>query len=207
MAPSPTARAAARHLAAADPLLGKFIQRVGVRDIDQSPGGFPALARSIIFQQISGAAGTSILRRTREMARTRGFPSPAWFLQTPLADLRGAGLSPQKIGYLRDLAQRVAGGEIHFPRLRHLPDEEVIGELTRIHGVGRWTAQMYLLFHLGRPDVLPTGDLGVRKGVQRIYGYRSLPAERTVERHGAKWRPYCSWGSYYMWRSQELLPP
>lgn len=187
----------------ADPVLRDLIQRVGVRDIEQSPGGFSALARSIIFQQISGAAGESIYRHTRQVAGTRGFPPPSWFLEAPTEKLRKGGLSPQKIAYLRDLAGRVVNRELDFPRLRSLEDEAVIAELTQVHGVGRWTAQMYLLFHLGRPNILPTGDLGVRKGVQRIYGYRTLPAERTVERHASKWQPYCSWASYYLWRSLE----
>jgi DNA-3-methyladenine glycosylase II len=192
-------------LDAADPILGKLIQRVGVHDIDWSPAGFSALARSIIFQQISWAAGNSICRRVREVAGKRGFPPATWFLQASTKELRKAGLSPQKTGYLRDLARRVVDGEIVFSRMRYLTDEEVIEELTRVHGIGRWTAQMYLLFNMRRPDVLPSGDLGVRKGVQRVYGYRSLPSEHTVQRHGERWHPYCSWGTYYMWRSLDNM--
>lgn len=204
MATSPLARRIARHLSNVDPTLGRLIKQVGVHDILQSPGGFAALASAIIYQQISGAAGDSIYRKTCKAGGTGGFPKASWFVSAPTEKLRSAGLSPQKMGYLRDLSKRVVGGELNFAKLRYLDDEEVIEDLTRVHGVGRWTAQMYLLFHMGRPNVLPTGDLGVRKGVQRVYGYRSLPSEATVRRHGTKWDPYCSWGSYYMWRSLEL---
>jgi DNA-3-methyladenine glycosylase II len=201
MPASAFARKVACHLSAADPKLAELIGQVGVWDIDWSPGGFTALARSIIFQQISGAAGLSICRKTREVAGTKGFPPASWFLKASTDELRSGGLSPQKIGYLRDLSRRVVDGEITFSRLPSLPDDEVIEELSRVHGIGRWTAQMYLLFHMRRPDVLPTGDLGLRKGVRRVYGYRSLPSEQTVQRHGELWRPYRSWGTYYMWRS------
>jgi DNA-3-methyladenine glycosylase II len=201
MAASPIAQKAARHLGEADPKLKGLIWRVGVWDIDWSPGGFHALARAIIYQQISGAAGNSIYRKTRKVAGTRGFPPAQWFVGASDEQLRSGGLSPQKIGYLRDLSRRVVDGEIDFTRFRHLTDEKIIEELTEVKGIGRWTAQMYLLFHMRRPDVLPTGDLGLRKGVQRVYGYGSLPSEKTVLRHGNRWHPYCSWGTYYMWRS------
>ena len=203
---TPGVAAALHHLRSKDPTLGAWIRRIGPCEIERSPGGFRALARAIIFQQVSGAAGTSIYRRVCTAGGRGSFPKASWFLEAPLETLRTSGLSPQKSTYLRDLAHRVDSGELDFDHLGALSDEEVIEELTQVHGVGRWTAQMYLLFHMGRPNVLPTGDLGVRKGVQRVYGYRSLPSEGTVRRHGRRWDPFCSLGSYYMWRSLEIDP-
>ncbi|MCI4363881.1 MAG: DNA-3-methyladenine glycosylase 2 family protein [Thermoplasmata archaeon] len=195
-------RAVAKQLSSADPVLAKIISRVGPQRPPQSPGGFPALLRSIVFQQISGAAGTAILRRVRA-EYGGGTPTARWFYDTSPTTLRRAGLSPQKIRYLKDLSSRVVSGTLQFPRLRLLPDEQVVEHLTEVLGIGEWTAQMYLLFHLDRPDVLPTGDLGLRKAVQQAYGQRSLPAPRTVQRIGRSWSPWRSHATYYLWRSLE----
>ncbi|MCI4334667.1 MAG: DNA-3-methyladenine glycosylase 2 family protein [Thermoplasmata archaeon] len=193
----------ARELRAADPVLGQVIRRVGVQAPPQSPGGFPALLRAIVFQQISGAAGASILRRVRAEYGGGRTPPARWFLEIPVERLRSAGLSPQKVGYVRDLAGQVASGELRFPELRRRPDAEVLERLTEVRGIGEWTAQMYLLFHLGRPDVLPTGDLGLRKAVQRVYRRRSLPKPDVVERIGRRWSPWRSHATFYLWRSLE----
>jgi DNA-3-methyladenine glycosylase II len=197
------AKAIARELSAADPVLAKIIRRVGVRSPPQSPGGFPALLRSIVFQQISGAAGSAILRKIRAVHGTGRTPPARWFVEATDADLRRAGLSPQKIGYLRDLSRRVSSGELRFPELRRRSDEEVVERLTEVHGIGEWTAQMYLIFHLARPDVLPTGDLGVRKAIQLAYGKRSLPKPKRVALIGTRWEPWRSHATYYLWSSLE----
>lgn len=197
----------ARELSDADPVLAKIIGRVGVCAPPQSPGGFPALLRSIVFQQISGAAGTAILRRIRAEYGQGRTPPARWFTESSDARLRRVGLSPQKIGYLRDLSGRVARGELDFPRIRRLPDSQAMERLTAVHGVGEWTAQMYLIFHLGRPDVLPTGDLGLRKAVQLTYGQRSLPHPRTIARLGRRWSPWRSYATYYLWSSLDKGEP
>jgi DNA-3-methyladenine glycosylase II len=162
--------------------------------------------RAIVFQQISGAAGDSILRRVRKAHGGRGFPKPEWFLGASTETLKAAGLSPQKRGYVTDLARHVSSGRLDFARLRQAPDEEVVESLTEVRGIGQWTAQMYLIFSLQRPDILPTGDLGVRKAVGRAWGFKTLPAERTVERIGRKWAPYRSHASFYLWQSLATTP-
>jgi DNA-3-methyladenine glycosylase II len=204
---TPSAHTVARYLAKRDPVLGRLIRRVGVRPIPSQGGGFPALVRSIVYQQISGAAGRSITARLVRAAGGRSLPSPEWFRTASDETLRKAGLSPQKIGYLRDLAGRTIEGKLPFRRLRSLSDAEVTELLTAVRGIGEWTAQMYLIFSLGRPDVLPTADLGVRKGVQRVYGFGVLPRPRTIERLARRWEPYRSHGTHYMWRSLELELP
>ncbi len=203
----PTPRSIARRLSTSDPVMAGVIRRVGVQTLPVRPSGFPALARAIVFQQISGAAGASILSKVRRTAGTRALPAPRWFRDSSDTTLRSAGLSPQKIGYLRDLASHVVDGRIDFHLFPRMTDEEITQHLTGIHGIGRWTAQMFLIFSLGRPDVLPTGDLGVRKAVQAAYDYRVLPAERTVERVGRPWAPWRSHAAYYLWRSLENAPP
>ncbi|MGI0053463.1 MAG: DNA-3-methyladenine glycosylase family protein [Thermoplasmata archaeon] len=198
---------AALHLTRADPQLGRVIERVGTGAPPQSPAGFPALVRAIVYQQITGAAGDAIVHRLVRAGGVGRLPGPAWFRSSAPETLRGAGLSPQKIGYIEDLARRVGDGRLHLAGMRRNPDEEVVRALSEVRGIGRWTAQMYLLFHLGRPDVLPTGDLGLRKAVQRLTGMRSLPAESTVARIGRPWAPYRSYATHYLWRSLEARPP
>lgn len=202
-----SARSIARHLSGSDPVMRSTIRRVGLRTLPVLPSGFPALARAIIYQQISGAAGTAILRKVQRTAGTRSMPPASWFLQASDRTLRSAGVSPQKMGYLRDLAAHVVDRRIDFHRFPRMSDEEITEHLTGVHGIGRWTAQMYLMFSLGRPDVLPTGDLGVRKAVRLAYGYRTMPAERTVERLGRAWAPWRSHASYYLWSSLENAEP
>jgi DNA-3-methyladenine glycosylase II len=205
MAPSPGS--IARYLARSDPVLAGIIRRVGLHEPPVRPSGFAALARAIVYQQISGAAGASILRKVRRAAGTREMPPPRWFLTSTDTTLRSAGLSPQKIRYLRDLAVHVLDRRIDFHRFPRMTDAEITEHLSAVQGIGRWTAQMFLLFSLGRPDVLPTGDLGVRRAVQRSYGYRGLPAESTVQRIGRPWAPWRSHATYYLWRSLENIEP
>lgn len=197
---------AAEHLGGVDPRWASLIRAVGLRSIPKARSGFPGLARSIIFQQISGAAGTAIWRRVVAAGGRRSLPPAGWFLTAAPGTLRAAGLSPQKIGYLKDLAARVADGRLRLPLLKDLPDAEVLQALTEVRGIGPWTAQMYLLFRLGRPDILPTGDLGVRKALQQMHGLRRLPSEEEVARMGRAWAPYRSYATYYLWRSLERPP-
>ncbi len=198
---SSEARRAARHLATADPVLAKLVRRCGPLELRRHPGGFPTLVRSIVFQQISGAAGAAILRRLRSIDGGSELPPPAWFVRAEEEVLARAGLSPQKRRYIRDLADRVHSGRLDLSRLAEAPDPDVIASLTEVHGIGVWTAQMYLIFALNRPDVLPSGDLGLRKAVADAWGYRALPAPRTVERLGRAWAPYRSYAAEYLWAS------
>jgi DNA-3-methyladenine glycosylase II len=191
----------ARHLSSSDPVLARLIQRGGPTDLPTRGAGFPILAQSILFQQISGAAGAAILRRLRATHGGPRFPPPEWFLTVSTEVLRAAGVSPQKVRYLRDLAGRVADDRLDLRSLSQQPDDRVIAELTAVLGIGLWTAQMYLIFSLHRPDVIPSGDLGIRKAVERAWGYRSLPAKSTVERHARRWVPYRSHAAFYLWRS------
>jgi DNA-3-methyladenine glycosylase II len=187
-------------------VLAKLIRRVGPGDLPSRGAGFPTLAQAILFQQISGAAGAAILRRLRAAHGGPGFPPPKWFHKVSTKTLRAAGVSPQKMRYLRDLASRILDGRLELHRLHRLPDAKVIEELTAVRGIGLWTAQMYLIFSLHRPDVIPSGDLGVRKAVAKEWGYRSLPAESTVERHARRWMPYRSHAAYFLWRGLESAP-
>lgn len=164
---------------------------------------FNHIARSIIYQQLSGKAAATIYDRVR---RTLGQPylEPRSILAASEAALRGAGLSRQKSEYLRAFAEHAASGRIPFARLGRLPDDEIIERLVEVKGIGRWTVQMFLIFRLGRPDVLPVTDLGVQKGVQIAYGLRALPTPKRVEKIGASWAPFRSVGAWYCWRIYEV---
>jgi DNA-3-methyladenine glycosylase II len=199
-------RQIARHLSRSDPVLAKLIRHGGPTKLPTRGAGFPILAQSILFQQISGAAGAAILRKLRAAHGGPGFPEPKWFLRVSIEVLRASGVSPQKMRYLRDLATRIAEGRLNLRQLSHRPDTEVLEQLTAVHGIGVWTAQMYLIFSLHRPDVFPSGDLGIRKAIGRAWGYRGLPAVRTVERHSRAWAPFRSHAAFYLWRSLDSSP-
>ena len=197
-------RKALAHLSQADPILRKVIEQVGPCRLRPLKDGshFEFIARSIIYQQLSTKAAATIHGRVQTLCGGALSAGPL----SSLADeaLRGAGLSRQKLGYLRDLSARDADGSLdtrHFP---DLPDEEITKQLVQVKGVGVWTAQMFLMFKLGRPDVLPVLDLGIRKGVQRAYRLRKMPDARRIEKIAAPWAPYRTIGSWYMWRVLEL---
>jgi len=194
--------AAVAHLTRADRVLARLIRRVGPCGLAVRREGthFDAIARAIVYQQLSGKAAGTILARFREIYGGRT-PEPVELLATPDERLRAAGLSRQKIGYLRDLATKVHEGAVPLDGLDDLPDEAVLEALVRIKGVGRWTAQMFLMFRLGRPDVLPELDLGVQRGIQLAYGLSALPRPKDVQRIGAPWAPYRSAAAWYLWRS------
>lgn len=163
---------------------------------------FEFIARAIIYQQLSTRAAATIHGRVQALCGGAVAADPL----TSLTDdaLRGAGLSRQKLGYLRDLSARAADGSLDTTHLAELPDEDVTRQLVQVKGVGVWTAQMFLMFRLGRPDILPVLDLGIRKGVQRAYRLRKLPDAKRVEKIAAPWAPYRTVGSWYMWRVLEL---
>jgi DNA-3-methyladenine glycosylase II len=201
-------RKAVAHLKKADPVLGQVIEKVGsYKGWPPSTGThFDAVCRSIVFQQLSGKAAGTIHGRFQGLYGGRT-PNPAELASTSDEHLRSIGLSRQKSAYLKDLGSRVALGELPIETLHELSDEEIISALTQVKGIGRWTAQMFLMFRLGRPDVLPDLDLGVQKGIQRAYRLRKLPTPERVKKIGAKWAPYRTVGSWYMWRLLDTPKP
>jgi DNA-3-methyladenine glycosylase II len=192
-------KAAIRHLTKSDPILAQIIGQVGPFLFSVRKPTFETLARSITFQQLSGKAALTIFERVRK-ATGRRFTAAAFLKLTP-EQLRACGLSRQKIASLTDLAERTARKEIDFRKLASMSDEEVIGKLSQVRGVGVWTAQMFLIFALERLDVMPTGDLGIRNAVQRAYGLAAVPKPADLLELCEKWRPYCSVASWYLWRS------
>jgi DNA-3-methyladenine glycosylase II len=195
-------RKAVNHLKRSDPRLVPVIERVGRCHFEPRAEGthFDALVRSIVYQQLSGKAAGTIYARVKALYGGRE-PTAAELLETPDADLRAAGLSRQKLGYVKDLAEKVVAGEVPIERIHELDDDAVVEALTRVKGVGRWTAHMVLMFRLGRLDVLPDLDLGIQKAVMLAYELPEMPKPREVERIGARWRPYATIASWYLWRS------
>ena len=198
-------RQAIIHLKQADPVLREIIERVGPYRIQHTEPDFETVARSIVFQQLSGSSARAIFGRLKEALGSDARMAPESILSLPLADARNAGLSQQKTNYLRDLAEKTQTGVIDFARLPRFSDEQVIEHLTVVKGVGVWTAQMFLMFALRRPDVLATGDLGVRSAIRKAYRLRSHPAPARVEKLGTKWRPYRSVACWYLWRSLDTV--
>ena len=195
------------HLRAADPVLARLIDRVGPFAIsrDQTNTVFGALLRSIVYQQLSGKAAATILGRVH--ALFRGGTTPEKILRASDEKLRGAGLSRAKVLAVRDLARRTRAGELPTLEQIHLMEDEAIVEsLTAVRGIGRWTAEMLLIFRLGRPDVLPVDDYGVRKGFALAFRKRALPTREQLAKHGARWKPYRSVASWYLWRALDPLP-
>lgn len=193
---------AVAHLTRVDPVLARVIRRVGACTFEPRREGthFDAVLRAIVYQQLSGSAAGTILGRVYAIYGDRP-PTPAALLATPEETLRAAGLSRQKQSYARDLASRVEAGLVPVHTLDTLGDDEVIAALESVRGVGRWTAQMFLMFRLGRLDVLPDLDLGVQKGIQLAYELDHLPRPKEVLEIGAPWAPYRSIAAWYFWRS------
>ena len=208
--PAPKWSAHDRELMASDKKLAKLMKRLGPIEPERDRRGsredaYEALARAICGQQLSTKAAATIWGRIEELFGG-GTPTPKQVLAADPQALRDAGLSWSKVSYFRDLAERVEDGELDLKRLPELSDEEVIEELTAIKGIGRWTAEMFLIFHLGRPDVLSTGDLGIRKGFQLAYGLDEMPEPAELERIGEKWRPHRTIACLYFWRSLDNAP-
>jgi DNA-3-methyladenine glycosylase II len=196
------ARKATDHLRRSDPRLAEVVARVGpIRLTPQQCSPFESLTRAIVYQQLSGKAAATIFGRLRE--RCRGEISPERVGGLADAEMRAAGISPQKLGYLRDLARHTRGGELDFPAIVELDDEAVIERLTAVKGIGRWSAEMFLMFYLCRPDVLPTGDLGIRKAAQSLYRLRKLPEPERLTKIAEPWRPFRTAACWYLWRSLE----
>lgn len=205
---------ARKHLAAADPTMGALVERVGKIDLstrlrrrkeERPADAYGALLRAIVGQQLSTKAARTIYLRVLDLFGG-ATPSPEQLLAAREQDLRAAGLSGRKTEYIRDLAAHVLGGELELDRLDQLSDEEVIEEIVAVRGLGRWTAEMFLLFHLERPDVLSGGDLGIRKAIQIEYDLAEMPTPTRVLEIGEPWRPYRSLASLYLWESLAAVP-
>ncbi|HSM84636.1 MAG TPA: DNA-3-methyladenine glycosylase [Candidatus Limnocylindrales bacterium] len=190
------------HLKKSDAILAAVIAQVGPCRLTYREPTFEALARSIVFQQLSTKAARTIYGRLEEAAGGRITPEAIQNLG--LGEMRRAGLSKQKTSYIRDLAEHALSGKVDFERLPGMSDAEVIEALTDIKGVGVWTAHMFLIFALRRPNVLPVGDLGVRMAIKRLYRKRKLPTPVQMEKLARDWHPYCSFAAWYLWRSLEL---
>ncbi len=198
-------RVALKHLRAADPKLGRLIERVGpfTMELKRTASIFGALAEAIVYQQLSGKAAATIFGRVCALfPRAPQGPTAESLLGASDARLRGAGLSRAKTLALQDLARRAKAGEIPtLAEIHRMEDGEIVERLTAVRGIGRWTVEMLLIFRLGRPDVLPADDYGIRKGFALAFKKRALPAPKDVERYGERWRPYRTAASWYLWRA------
>lgn len=195
------------HLSGADPVLARIVEQIGAYRPAMRRERFPGLARAIIFQQLAGNAARAIMGRFIALYPGCRFPSPGQVLGTPTSRLRKAGLSRAKARYLKELAAAVAEGRLNFRRFPRMDDEAIITELTQVHGIGRWTAEMFLMFNLGRPDVLPVGDLGFRNAVMKAYGLTKAPTPKELREFGEKWRPHRSAAVWYLWQSLSITLP
>ncbi len=195
-------RKAVAHLKKSDPVLSDIIERVGPCRMEFGPPEFHSLAEAIIYQQLNGKAAITIFKRFAALA---GEPlTPDGILKLTDAQMRSVGLSNQKSSYLKDMAQRAARGELDFTRLPDMTDDEVIKHLTQVKGVGVWTAHMFLMFTLRRPNVLPTGDFGVQMAIKKYYKKRKLPRPEQMEKIAKCWEPYRSVACWYLWRSLDV---
>lgn len=201
-------RRAERYLAERDAVLRALIANYGRCGLAQSQheDPFTALVSAIVNQQLSSKAAATIYRRVLALLPGGGPPTPVAILAVPEPELRSAGLSRAKAAYIRDLAARVCANDVHLDALAILDDEAVVAELTKVKGIGRWSAEMFLMFRLHRPDVLPVGDLGIVNAMQRAYGLRKAPAATRMQKIAAPWRPYRSVACWYLWRSLEGNP-
>jgi len=198
--------AAVSHISARDPRMGSVISACGDARLQLRALGAPfhSLARAIIYQQLSGKAANTIHNRLLDLVPRRKL-TPELLLKLSPTKLRKAGVSANKQKALKDLARKTRDGLVPgFGELRKLDDEAIIERLIQVHGIGRWTVEMLLMFDLGRPDVLPVADLGVRKGLMLAHGMKSMPANVTVQRKAASWAPFRTVGSWYCWRACEV---
>jgi DNA-3-methyladenine glycosylase II len=191
-----------QHLRKQDPVLAGVIRNTGPIRFELDDDHYEAIVGSIIYQQLAGSAARAILNRFKELYGGR-LPRPKEYLSTSEARLRGTGLSPQKISYIKDLAERLEDGRLDLERLEDLSDSQAMAELDAVRGIGRWTAEMFLLFKLGRTDVLPVDDLGLRKAAKQAYKLRKLPSKQKFEELARDWHPYSSISTLYLWKSME----
>lgn len=193
---------ATRHLRNADPVLGALIERIGPCRMQFGEPTFHSLAESILYQQLNGKAAATIFDRFTALA---GDPvTPGGILKLTDAEMRGVGLSRQKTAYLRDLSEKTAAGLLEFERMAEMTEGEVIAHLTQVKGVGVWTAHMFLMFTLRRPDILPVGDYGVQAAIKKHYKKRKWPKPAVMEKIARPWAPYRSIACWYLWKSLDI---
>jgi DNA-3-methyladenine glycosylase II len=196
---------AMRELSRADRHLARVIRRIGSFPTKKRKAQHPfaSLLQSIVYQQIAGKAAEAIFGRVIALGAS-GFPTPEEILRASKIKLRRAGLSRQKIAAVKDLAAKTLDGTVPpLAKIRRMSEEEIHERLTRVHGIGEWSVQMFLMSRLGRPDVLPAHDLGIRKGFQIVYGHEDVPKPQIILEHGERWRPYRSIASWYLWRAAD----
>jgi DNA-3-methyladenine glycosylase II len=190
------------HLKKADPVMRAIIERIGPFCMEYGEPQFHSLAEAIIYQQLNGKAAITIFKRFVDLV---GDPiTPQGILKATPEQMRAVGLSKQKSSYLFDMAQRAHRGELDFSRLAEMTDEEVIEHLTQVKGVGVWTAHMFLMFTLRRPNILPVGDFGVRMAMKKHYRKRKLPNPAQMEKIAKSWEPYRSIACWYLWKSMDV---
>jgi DNA-3-methyladenine glycosylase II len=195
-------RKAINHLKQSDPVLAGIIDQVGRYRVEYSEPTFHTLAEAILYQQLNGKAAATIFARFTGAA---GDPlTPKAILKLTDAEMRAVGLSRQKTSYLRDLSEKTAAGLMEFERMPDLPEAEVIAHLTQVKGVGVWTAHMFLMFSLRRPDILPTGDYGIQAAIKKYYKKRNWPKPAVMEKIAKPWAPYRSIACWYLWRSLDI---
>ena len=182
-----------------DSILGAIIENVGDYTLKRKNDQFAVLVESIISQQLATKAAEAIFQRFKNLYPK--FPSATQILSTRKTRLRSVGLSEMKVEYLKDLAKHVQEGKLNMRLLSKMSDEDVIDHLTQVKGIGRWTAEMFLIFSLGRQDIFPVDDLGLRKGVQMVFSLPELPKPKDAEKLGERWRPYRSIATWYLWKS------
>src|SRR3989344_420800 len=187
----------------ADKRLAKVIKKYGLikPELGRSSDPFQSLGKAIIYQQISGKAAESILKKFVGLFPKKKFPSPDDVLKIKFEKLRSAGLSSQKANYIKDLALKFKDGTVSSKNFHKMPDREIVEHLTAVKGIGVWTAQMFLMFYLNRPDVLPTGDLGIQKGFQKLFGLKQLPSSKQMQKLSLGWQGHRTVASLYLWKA------
>ncbi|MEK7505960.1 MAG: DNA-3-methyladenine glycosylase [Patescibacteria group bacterium] len=184
-------------------IFGKLIKKHGAPDLERGKNVFQALVRAIVYQQLSGKAAATIYGRFLKLFPGRGFPKSEVVKKVSFKKLRSVGLSNQKASYILDLAKKFSDGTIKHKNLHKMKNEEVVEHLTEVKGIGVWTAHMFLIFTLNRSDILPTGDLGIRKGFQIVYKLKKLPEAEDMERLAKSWREHATVASWYLWRAAD----
>jgi len=193
---------AQKHLRRVDPILAKVINRIPAPQTKKRRGNyFKSLVEAIISQQLSNKAADTIIVRFRKLFHQPGFPTPRQVLRMPAEKIRSAGLSYSKVAYIKDLAKAIETKQLNIRQVHKMSDEEVILHLTQVKGIGQWTAEMFLMFSLERPDVFSHGDLGLRNAIQRLYCFKKPPTVKQIEKIVLKWQPHRTLASRYLWRS------
>ena len=183
-----------------DPKLAEIIKQVGDFNVKITKNRYQSLVEAIIAQQLSGSAAESILKKFKKLFKSK-FPKPFEVIKTPNSKIRSVGLSKMKIMYIKDLSKKIQSKQLNMRKISTKSDEYVVEHLTDVKGIGRWTAEMFLIFSLGRLDVLPVGDLGLKKGIQLMYSLKELPNENEIEQMAESWRPYRTVATWYLWKS------